>query len=876
MKLTRYILLFFLFGFSFKANATHIVGGELVYKCLGNFTYEIKLKVYRDCYNGIPLFDDPARLNVFDINGTRLDAIQLSRPPWDTLPINIVDPCFVVPPDVCVEGIVYIDTINLPYRDGGYFLSYSRCCRNYTIFNIEPEPKQGATYSCYIPMRNNQTECDNSNPYFNNFPPIGICANKPLIFDHSATDPDGDSLVYEVCIPYNGGTEFDPLDDNLVFNPVFPEIIWRSPYNENNMLGGVPLVINSRTGLLTAVPNRVGQFVVGICVKEYRNGQLLSVGRRDFQFNVVECQRHVVSSFFAPNYLCSTYSVNFDNMSTGNISNYSWDFGVSGTNTDVSNNPSPFYTYPDTGIYNVQLIVNDTSGCADTSYHNIHIVKNEITANINLQNRFCVDRNTIANVIDASTTGNRDPINQWDWYINNQHQINNDNILEIPILFDDTLSIKLVVKNDQNCIDSVVRPIIFSVNPDKIQLPDNEICNGERFQINLPQNPEYTYQWQPNIEISDPNIANPIIAPSATRTYTLRIQNIINSCTIYDTIFVDVNPKPNINIMPDLQTCNNIISLNASSNGDRFLWSNDSNFYTILNGNQNNSNVLTIQNIQHQMYYFKAYLGECFDTSSVRVTMNGIGLNANDIRLCKNANDTILIAESNQNFENTYQWYKNGNIIQGAINDTLNVSSNSASYFVIAHNNRGCIDTANASVSIFSNSFINVSADRTDIRSGELVQLNATRSPTYNYNWTPNYNINYTNIYNPIVHPDVTTTYLLTIRDQNLCINKDSITIKVSDNPCNESTIFVPNAFTPNDDGNHDVLVLKSLGVERLHFAIYDRNGEKIFETNSINDFWDGTYKGKKLSPDVYGYYAEYDCYGGKTFFKKGNITLLK
>lgn len=154
--------------------------------------------------------------------------------------------------------------------------------------------------------------------------------------------------------------------------------------------------------------------------------------------------------------------------------------------------------------------------------------------------------------------------------------------------------------------------------------------------------------------------------------------------------------------------------------------------------------------------------------------------------------------------------------------------------------------------------------------------MNATRSPTYNYNWTPNYNINYTNIYNPIVHPDVTTTYLLTIRDQNLCINKDSITIKVSDNPCNESTIFVPNAFTPNDDGNHDVLVLKSLGVERLHFAIYDRNGEKIFETNSINDFWDGTYKGKKLSPDVYGYYAEYDCYGGKTFFKKGNITLLK
>jgi len=856
--------------------ATHIVGGELVYRCLGNFTFEIKLKVYRDCYNGIPLFDDPARLNVFDVNGNRINEILLSRPPWDTLPINLVDPCFVIPPDVCVEGITYIDTIDLPYIDGGYYLSYSRCCRNYTILNIEPEPKQGATYSCYIPMRNNQTECDNSNPYFNNFPPIGICANKPLIFDHSATDPDGDSLVYEVCIPFHGGTEFDPMDDDRAFNPAFPEIVWRPPYNENDMLGGVPLRVDRRTGLLTAVPNRVGQFVVGICVKEYRNGQLLSIGRRDFQFNVVECQRHVVSSFFAPNFLCSTYSVSFDNMSSGNISSYNWDFGVNGINTDVSNSPAPFYTYPDTGIYTVRLTVSDTAGCADTSFHRIHIVRNEITANMNVQNRLCADINTTANVTDLSTTGNRNPIDNWQWYINNQLQPDNDNSLQIPIVRDDTLSIKLVVRNNENCIDSVERPIIFSVNPERVSLPDNELCLGERFQVNLSHNPEYAYTWSPNIELSNPSIANPIVTPTSSRNYTLSIRKISNSCTLSDTMNVTVNPIPSINMMPDIQTCDNVISLNANSNGERFLWSIDADFITILNGNQSQSSITTLQNVQHRTYYFKAFLGTCFDTASVRVEMNGIGVQSQDVRLCKNAGDTILIARSTVEADNSYQWYRNGNIIHGATNDTLNVSSNAASYYVVAQNARGCRDTAYADVSIFATSFLNVTADRTEIRSGEYVHLNATRSPSYNYYWTPNYNIDNTDIPNPIVNPEVTTTYRLTILDQNLCLNSDSITIKVSDNPCDASTIFIPNAFTPNNDGKHDLLVLKTLGVERIYMAIYNRNGEKVFETNSLNEFWDGTYNGSKLAPDVYGYYAEFDCYGGETFFKKGNITLLK
>ncbi|MBL0288377.1 MAG: hypothetical protein IPQ19_13490 [Bacteroidetes bacterium] len=129
----------------------------------------------------------------------------------------------------------------------------------------------------------------NSNPVFTNFPPVVICANKPIIFDHSAIDRDGDSLVYKLCKPFEGGSQFDPSGDFPV-SPPFIEVDFASPYSLQNILGGIPLVINSKTGLLSGTPNTIGQFVVGVCVSEFRNGIFIGETKRDFQFNVADCQ----------------------------------------------------------------------------------------------------------------------------------------------------------------------------------------------------------------------------------------------------------------------------------------------------------------------------------------------------------------------------------------------------------------------------------------------------------------------------------------------------------------------------------------------------------------------------------------------------------
>jgi gliding motility-associated-like protein len=93
---------------------------------------------------------------------------------------------------------------------------------------------------------------------------------------------------------------------------------------------------------------------------------------------------------------------------------------------------------------------------------------------------------------------------------------------------------------------------------------------------------------------------------------------------------------------------------------------------------------------------------------------------------------------------------------------------------------------------------------------------------------------------------------------------------------CDEPFIFVPNAFTPNNDGNNDILYLYTLYADDIYFAIFNRWGEKVFETKNRTVGWDGTYKGREVDPGVFDYYLEVRCYNQKQFKKKGNITLIR
>ena len=391
MKIKQFLLVCFFALLSFENFATHIVGGEIYYDYISPGTYKITLKVYRDCSSPANAgFDSLAYVFIYNSAGALVDSLKLALNPPVQVPPTINNPCFVPPVGICVEETTYNTTVFLPPLAGGYDILYERCCRNNTILNIVSPGDVGSTYWTHIPDPG--LAVVNSSPRYTNFPPIFLCESVPLFFDHSAIDPDGDSLYYEFCDPFDGASSCCPLFGAPVLTagvspgcppastcplvpppPPSPYIPWLAPYNATYPMSSLPLMaVNSTTGLLTGTPDLVGQWVVGVCASEYRNGVLLSVNKRDFQFNVVPCPGIPVASIPNQTDSCFGYTVNFTQASL-NAFTYSWDFGDPATSLDTSSILAPIWTYADSGTYVVTLIINPGMLCADTNTTTFYI-----------------------------------------------------------------------------------------------------------------------------------------------------------------------------------------------------------------------------------------------------------------------------------------------------------------------------------------------------------------------------------------------------------------------------------------------------------------------------------------------------------------------
>lgn len=167
-------------------------------------------------------------------------------------------------------------------------------------------------------------------------------------------------------------------------------------------------------------------------------------------------------------------------------------------------------------------------------------------------------------------------------------------------------------------------------------------------------------------------------------------------------------------------------------------------------------------------------------------------------------------------------------------------------------------------------------SDKDTIWETQNVQLYSTELDDFTYLWLPSASLNNPSIPNPIATPSLTTEYVVYVTDLYGCMLSDTVRITVLEVICDEPFVYVPNAFTPNGDGNNDVLFVRSDILIDIIFAVYDRWGEKIFETTQLNKGWDGTYKGKKSDPGVFVYYLDATCLTKEKLVKKGNVTLIR
>ncbi|MDD5570847.1 MAG: gliding motility-associated C-terminal domain-containing protein, partial [Bacteroidales bacterium] len=157
-------------------------------------------------------------------------------------------------------------------------------------------------------------------------------------------------------------------------------------------------------------------------------------------------------------------------------------------------------------------------------------------------------------------------------------------------------------------------------------------------------------------------------------------------------------------------------------------------------------------------------------------------------------------------------------------------------------------DTAIKPMIIMSNSLlVSATIDQHRIFLGQSTTLHASPyNSAYQYRWTPPTGIDDPYSPNPVVTPTATTTYTVVVTDIYGCTNLDTVIVVVVEGKCGEPYIYVPNAFTPNGDNKNDVLYVREGGlVTKLYFVIYDRWGEKVFETTEASKGWNGNYRGK-------------------------------
>jgi gliding motility-associated-like protein len=167
-----------------------------------------------------------------------------------------------------------------------------------------------------------------------------------------------------------------------------------------------------------------------------------------------------------------------------------------------------------------------------------------------------------------------------------------------------------------------------------------------------------------------------------------------------------------------------------------------------------------------------------------------------------------------------------------------------------------------------------------------LPKVNAGRDTTFNMddsmwlfgsgqgtlNWNPDPDIICIPCPTTQIYASNSKCYILTAENEFGCKNSDEVCVEIT----KDYGLYIPNSFTPNDDGLNDEFFVKGHGVSELNIFIYNRWGELVFRGNRFEDRWDGTFKGEKCPEDVYTYLIKFKALDGSFKKKTGHITLLR
>lgn len=460
-----------------------------------------------------------------------------------------------------------------------------------------------------------------------------------------------------------------------------------------------------------------------------------------------------------------------------------------------------------------------------------------------------------------------------------------------------------VLGSTGTCTGQAVTTISVTSPPSLTVTPTNTtICFGSSYTYTATgAGTNGTYTWTPAFTLSSITGATVTASPTVTTTYTVVGQSVLGCLSLPRVVTLTVVPIPTATV--SLQT-NTLGILTNTICGQQqatlsvatstpplgmsytYTWTPTTNIIT----SANSASVLAVPGMSVcQNDYLLTYtctvsygtLQGCKSTPDT-VTMRVINCFPPVASFTTATKNDTICTKGCVTFLNTscggkpqsVKWYSPGG----------NPDTTSAQIGVICYNVPGdytvslAVTNAYGKDSIVKTKYIHVvdtpntvGLKDTCIRYGQSVQLNGFQA--LYYTWSPGSSLSCTSCPSPIASPSVTTNYVVTGYNSKKCKYNDTLTVCIIED-CGE--MFVPNAFSPNDDGVNDKLYVRGKCLANFTFQIFNRWGEKVFETSRQDVGWDGNFNEEPMNTGVFVFRLQGTTINNEPFDMKGNVTLIR
>lgn len=431
------------------------------------------------------------------------------------------------------------------------------------------------------------------------------------------------------------------------------------------------------------------------------------------------------------------------------------------------------------------------------------------------------------------------------------------------------------------CPDTLSTTFSYSTMTVDVTL-DTAVCKGESVQLTSGTNSTngpYIYQWSPGAGLSCTNCADPLATSSINSKYYISVTD-KDGCTGLDSVIVRVDENVYSNVVVGDTFCSienvGIKSTVTNPKGANYLWKVIEDGGNITYGEFTDS--INAQWFAEGTKKIKLSVlnGLCIAEDSSYIYINPTPNSAFDVlnNICINV--PLKISPLDQDAK--YSWEIDGH----SINDTTYTgplllqwsTPGSRRIYLKISNEYGCESEHEEIVGIHEYPVAKIiPLDVENVCYGKQFSLGAEEGDRYKYSWYPPQFFSSNG--NPIVTgtSERTGFIKLDVTNQWRCTSSDSIFISAA--ACCE--IFMPDAFSPNNDGHNDTYWSPDMNKYTLvKFMIANRRGQIVFDSETAREKWDGTYNGQPLGIDTYNYYIKYLCKENEPIEKKGTFMLLR